>query len=78
MEGLLLDLDNVLELRNTATALLQESQEPMRTYGSADIALVARKARSLLAFTAARGWPAVARLVSPAPRNPQLLSLQPC
>ena len=55
----------MLELRNTTAAHLAGVQGPKRPYTAEDVARVAVKARNILACAAARGWPAVARLVLP-------------
>lgn len=65
LEAFLLDLDCVLELRNTTAAHLAGDLGPKRPYDTKDVARVAGKARRILAFAAARGWPALARLVLP-------------
>ena len=65
LDAFLLDLDCVLELRNTTAAHLAGVPGPKRPYTADDVARVAAKARNILACAAARGWPAVARLVLP-------------
>ena len=60
-----MDLDAVLELRNTTAALLEGVPGPKRPYDDKDVARAAGKARSILAFAAARGWQGVAGLVLP-------------
>ncbi|BDA46756.1 probable squamosa promoter-binding-like protein 4 at N-terminal half [Coccomyxa sp. Obi] len=65
VDGFLLDMGRVLELKNAVAAAKFGTSQHVRTFSAADVALVAQIARRLLIVAINKAWPAVARLVLP-------------